>query len=172
MHYFSLVICTILIECCCVLNAQEELCQVSGDVLSNMSLTLGICGWNGTRQMKYRIKPGTYNCRQLDKESLKVPSSVDSSTCSVSCPPGSALAAPTLSTLEMTDSSLYCRRCPENTYSVGGGTLIQNWILLTSPYDRSKIPFPFETECYGFNESRLPTRSSSKITLVTLSRRK
>ena len=128
-------------------SAQEEQCQFADEISNNMSLTLGFCTSNGTRQLKYRIKPGTYNCRQLDQVTLTVPSSVETNSCSVSCPPGTVLAVPSWSTLETKDASqVYCERCPENTYSVGGGNLIQNWRTSTGSDQNIEVPIPFESD--------------------------
>ena len=137
-------------------NAQDKQCQIAGDISANVDLSLGACDSNGTRQLKYRINPGQYECRLQGglQASLRIPSIVDSNACSASCSPGSALTIPTLLATEAENTSAYCEQCPANTYSVGGGKLIQNWKSFAAIEQSSAFPFPFETSCYGFDESR------------------
>jgi hypothetical protein len=146
---------------CSGCDAQDsEQCQISDEILANMLPVLGSCNSNGTRQVKYKIRPGNYSCllNKPSSPSLTVPASVVSNTCSIACPPGSALAISTQSAADIADtrdsSTSLCQICPENTYSVGGGSLIQNWGTSSIREEPAPLPSSFETACAGFNESR------------------
>lgn len=142
-------------------DAQDsEQCQISDEILANILPVLGSCNRNGTRQVKFKIRPGNYSCL-LNKPSspaLTVPASVEHNICSIGCPPGSVLTISKLSAADSADatdsSTSACQICPENTYSVGGGSLIQNWGTSSSSQEPVPLPSPFETACAGFNESR------------------
>jgi hypothetical protein len=150
-------------------DAQDsEQCQISDEILANIIPVLGSCNRNGTRQVRYKIRPGNYTCllNKPSSPSLTVPASVDSNTCAIGCPPGSVLAISTLSGADSADtrdsSTSLCQICPENTYSVGGGTLIQNWGISSNSPEPAPLPSPFETACAGFNESRYHIKCSDK----------
>eukprot|EP00347_Sterkiella_histriomuscorum_P014373 403361116 len=103
---------------------------------------------NRTAFFYYDDKNHTDPC---DSTSEPLPARIDDLQCDKACDAGQYLD------LEVKDKASKCRLCPENTYSLPEGTLIDglmgDWLQIQKDIERNENLVPIDFDCYYQNEN-------------------